>query len=221
MLKTKRLEHITVLKKETGVSSEIIGLRCGKQKPENENLHRHYMEIIVSKKEMLEQLHSFGEQENLLKLLIYGKEFPGYELLLQKVSLKFELIGSFVYYAGERKRKLPERVYRRILFDDRYESFDEVKTQVERICEKSVEDKIVWMVFAKLQFFAETACRFLADEECWWEDTYRAIIEYTLDCGSFTVGKSGKMYLKSLSENLPKELSDRIFYSGEPSDFRM
>ncbi len=221
VLKTKKLEHITVLKKETGVSSEIIGLRCGRQKTKKENLHQHYMEIIISKKEMLEQIHSFGEQTNLLKLLIYGKEFPDYELLLQKVSLKFELIGNFVYDAEGRMRKLPERVYRRILFDDRYETFDEVKTHVERICGKSVEDKIIRMIFAKLQFFAETVCRFLADEECRWEDTYRAIIEYVLDCGSFTVGKSGKMYLKSFSENLPKELADRIFYSGEPSGFRM
>ena len=216
VLKTKRLKHITVLKKENGLSSETIGLCCGKQKLKNENLHRHYMEIIVSKKEMLEQLRSFAEQDNLLKLLIYGKEISDYELLLQKISLKFELIGSFVYKSEGKTKKFLKKIYQRILFDDRYETFDEVKTQVERICQKQVGDEIVWMVFAKLQFFAETVCRFLADKECWWEDTYRAIIEYTMDCGSFTVGKSGKLYTKSSFE----ELKEKIFKISEFPDFR-
>lgn len=216
VLKTKRLEHITVLKKENGLSSETIGLRCRKHKPENRNRRRHYTEIIVSKNEILEQLRSFSEQDNLLKLFILEKEQSDYELLLQKVSLEFELIGSLAYIAGGKTKKLPEQVYRRILFGDHYKSFDKVKMHIERICGKSVEDKVAWMVFARLQFFAETVCRFLADEECWWEDTYRAIIEYTMDCLSFTVGKSGKLYTKSSFE----ELKGEIFKISEFSDFR-
>ena len=176
VLKTKKLEHIAVLKKEAGSGSRISGFVFKKQKAKKECLHKHYMEIIVSKNEMLNQLCSFAEQDNLLKLFILEKEQSDYELLLQKVSLKFELISSFVYHSGGKTKKFPEQTYRKILFDNRYGSFDELKMHLERICQKQVGDEIVWMVFARLQFFAETVCGFLADEECWWADTYRKII---------------------------------------------
>lgn len=103
-----------MLKKEVGSGSGISGFVLKKQKAKKECLHKHYMEIIVSKKEMLDQLCSFAEQDNLLKLFVYEKEPRGYELLLQKVSLKFEIIGSFVYQIGNRTKKFSEKTYRKI-----------------------------------------------------------------------------------------------------------
>ena len=43
------------------------------------NYHHHCWEIVVSENELLIQLQECSPQDNLMKLLIYGKSLPDYE----------------------------------------------------------------------------------------------------------------------------------------------
>lgn len=62
--------------------------------------HMHYNEIVVSKEELIYQLGDSNCWDNLLQLLIYGREHPNFEQLIILTALKCEFLGSLVYSDG-------------------------------------------------------------------------------------------------------------------------
>ena len=172
-----------------------------------EYAHHHLTEIILSKEEYEYQIASFCDWSNLLRLLMYGKELPDYEALLQKVSARLEVIGNFVY-ADENTgtAKAPAEFYQKRLFEACYEDYDETKERIEHICGFSVTEEDARKIYEKLRFLTDNFCPLLTDEEIWWAGSYSVLIEYAV--------------LHEPCSTLPEEVEKEMFSAGFETSWR-
>lgn len=168
--------------------------------------HDHCWEIVVSKKELLIQLAECSIHDNLLKLLIYGKENKDYEQLLLLTSLKFEFLGSLVYPVNKAKTtKPPLKTYIRELFQGSYESPDEVKDSIRKITGSESSNEFARLVFRKLMFVIYTCVPCMADtDELWWMHTYRCFLEYAIEHDEFAYPTTKDV--KTLWDAMPKDI---------------
>lgn len=148
------------------------------------NLKAGYYELIMSSKdEVLYQLDMCGLQENLLKLLFYGKEWKEYQALLLQVSMKYEFLGRMTYVMEGRGIRKPEcDEYAHYLVEGFQESVDEVRWRLESLTEDMVSSDAVRRVFLKFMFVMKTIipCMALTGERIYAEH-YRIIIEYAIE----------------------------------------
>lgn len=194
------------------------------------SFHRHYGEIIVSKKELLLQLATASKHDNLLLLLALGKVLPDYELRLMRAALKFEFLGSLVYMTGGQRGKPPLGKYARLLFQDFYENADDVRLELTRCMNSLITDELARSVFSKLVFIVSCCCPLLAETyEIRSETVYRLLIEYAIDhaCAGYSevehisqvipqdMPESGSA-LAYLCGRLPGELSAALIEAGLP-----
>lgn len=185
------------------------------------NCHHHCFEIVVSEEELLIQLSYFRKHDNLMKLLVYGRELPDFETRLIRASLKFEFIGNFVYAVNDCETRKPQaEVYMKELFQWHYENVDEVKTSIEAIIGESVSDEFAKKIFRKLVFVINTCCPMMSDTfEIWWEHTYRCFIEYAIDNDDFNF--PDKCSILNLFPKVPSCGSLRSFaLEGLPEEFK-
>lgn len=93
------------------------------------SLHSEMYQIVVSRDELYRQLMQFGQNENLFNFLKADKNSSEYTRLLNLLSVKFELIGSFNYVSKASGRKSlakpPIKTYYRYIFDNFCESVEE------------------------------------------------------------------------------------------------
>lgn len=195
------------------------------------SFHRHYGEIIVSKKELLHQLAAASKHANLLLLLACGKTLPDYEVRLMRAALKFEFLGSLVYLTGrDQMGKPPLKKYVRFLFGDFYENTDDIRLELTRYMNAPISDELALSVFCKLVFIVSCCCPLLAETyEIRSEVVYRRLIEYAIDhaCAGYSdvqrisqvipqdVPVSGSV-LAYLCGRLPGELSTALTEAGLP-----
>ena len=174
---------------------------------EKECRHQHLTEIILSKEEYEYQIKSFCDWSNLLRLLMYGKELPDYEALLQKVSTRLEVIGNFVY-ADENTgtAKAPAEFYQKRLFEACYEDYDETKYRIERLCGFTAAEEDARKIYEKLRFLTDNICPLLTDEEIWWAGSYSVLIEYAV--------------LHEPCSTLPEEVKKEMFSAGFETSWR-
>lgn len=185
------------------------------------NYHHHCWEIVVPENELLVQLQECSPQDNLMKLLIYGKSLPDYETRLMRVALKFEFLGSLVFPINEKDTdKPPTKIYVRELFQGSYESLDEVKDEIQRIMNTSVSHEFAKRIFRKLIFVITTCCPMMAETfEIWWEGTYRMFIEYAIEHEDFEFADVDNIW-KACNKEIPKKCCIRSFLlNSMPDDF--
>lgn len=190
--------------------------------------HKDGYEIVVSEEEMMIQLSNNSIHNNLLMLLIYGRDLQNFETRLTRASLKFEQIGRFVYCSSDFKAVKPSAdVYMKELFEGYYETLEEVKERIESIKREVVSLKAANSVYKKLMFIAGLCCLIMSDTyEIWPEHTYRCFIEYAIDndikyTEKFSIAEK---FLKQNSdsqnkrllalEGLPKEFRQKVFSEG-------
>ena len=168
--------------------------------------HHHCWEIVVSKKELMIQLAECSIHDNLLKLLIFGKENEDYEQLLLLTSLKFEFLGSLVYPVNKAKTtKPPLKTYIRKLFQGSYESPDEVNDSIRKITGSEGSNEFARLIFRKLMFAIYTCVPCMADtDELWWVHTYRCFLEYAIEHDEFAYPTAKEV--KNLWEAMPKDI---------------
>lgn len=149
--------------------------------------HHHSFQIVVSKKELMIQLRDCDIHDNLMKLLIYGRDLSDFETRIVRASLKFEFIGDLTYPADDFNFDKPHpKIYMKELFQGRYETIEEVKERIEAITGEPVSDEFAKRIFRKLVFIINTCCLVMADpSEIWQEITYRCFIEYAIDNDNF------------------------------------
>ena len=139
--------------------------------------------IMSSKDEVLYQLDMCGLQENLLKLLFYGKEWKEYQALLLQVSMKYEFLGRMTYVMEGRGIRKPEcDEYAHYLVEGFQESVDEVRWRLQSLTEDMVSCDTAKRVFMKFMFVMKTIipCMALTGERIYAEH-YRIIIEYAIE----------------------------------------
>lgn len=148
------------------------------------NLKASYYELIMnSKDEMLYQLDECGLQENLLKLLFYGKELKEYQELLLQVSIKYEFLGRMTYIMEGRGIMKPEYdEYAHYLVEGFQESVEEVRWRLESLAGEKVSCDTAKRIFMKFMFVMKTIipCMALNGERIYTEH-YRIIIEYAIE----------------------------------------
>ena len=179
------------------------------------NLKAGYYEMIMnSKDEVLYQLDVCGRQENLLKLLFYGKELKEYQELLLQVSMKYEFLGRMTYVMEGREIRKPEcDEYAHYLVEGFQKSVDEVRCRLESLTEDMVSSDATRRVFLKFMFVMKTIipCMALTGERIYAEH-YRIIIEYTIENDELGMKDSDNMWsifpLKKSRARFPYE---RVF----------
>lgn len=92
-------------------------------------LNRKVSDILLTKKELKNQLFNCWEQENLLKLLLQNTKDEVSEKLSLMIAIKFEIISG-MFYVGKNndelvRKKLPQKDYEKILFNDFVENIYE------------------------------------------------------------------------------------------------
>lgn len=182
--------------------------------------HRHCFEVVVPEEELMLQLRYFRKHDNLMKLLVYGRMLSDFEIRLMRASLKFELIGNFVYPVNNCKIQKPHaKVYMKELFQGFYETADEVRDQIEAITGEFVSEEFTKKVFRKLAFIINTCCPMMSDTfEIWPEHTYRCFIEYAIDNDDFNFPDNCS--ISKLFPETPCYGSLRTFVlEGMPEDF--
>lgn len=151
--------------------------------------HQHSRGIVVSKDEALIQLRKYSLQDDLIKILVYEKTVPEYELSLLRIAMRYEFLGSLIYPVTKRKtEKFSEKVYVKELFQGFYESIDEVKEHVEWELREKASDEFVRKIFRKLTFIISQCCFLMAQKsEIWGEGKYRDVIEYAVENDTFDI----------------------------------
>lgn len=198
--------------------------------------HRHCEETVVSKKEFCIQLSNFEHQDNLMGLLLYGKDHPNYDVLLTLVSMKFEYLGSLVFPVSRKKTaKTSAKTYVYKLFKGFYETPDEVGVclghanrdldgQLIVSGEHPPSAETVNRIFQKLLFVVGTCCPCMADSaEFWRWDTYRCFLEYAIehDDFSFFAPCTAQNIMQAIPTGLPVYTNKRSFILGlVPSELR-
>lgn len=207
--------------------------------------HMHYNEIVVSKEELIYQLGDSNCWDNLLQLLIYGREHQSFEQLITLTALKCEFLGSLVYSDGSDTHRKPLiEIYPHELFEIGYADADELTEYVRDIKINSLSQPDIslddaGLLYRKLLFVIYTCVPCIADEtEVWWACTYRYFIEYAIENDSFNYPQTNgfKMYgivdynTPELSkradkrnyvlEHIPDSLRSIIIYKDEISGFR-
>lgn len=174
--------------------------------------HKHNNQIVVPKNELLIQLRESDTHDNLMKLLIFGRQLHDFETRLVRASLKFEFIGSLTYPDDIFRCYKPHpKVYMKELFQGSYETISEVKERIEALTGEPVSDEFAKRIFRKLVFVINTCCPIMADTfEIWEEHTYRCFIEYAIDNNDFDF--SDKCSIRTL-------FPDDIPYSGSLRSF--
>lgn len=147
-----------------------------------EYYHRHFHQIVVSRRELIYQLKSCWNQEDILRLLIYGRELPEYDMYLQKVSCRFEVIGSMVYpVAGFKTSKPGSKEYSRYLFDLYCDSGEEMSLRMEEIAGIKATGDEVALTCRRYRLIASECSRLLSQRnEIAWASEYAAVIDYAL-----------------------------------------
>lgn len=187
--------------------------------------HHDLWQVIVTEEELLYQLSESSNQDNLIRLLMYGKALPDYEIRLMRAALKFELIGSMFYPVDEEyTAKPPAKVYVRELFQGYYETIDEVKDAMQHISKEEVSMEEAKRVFRKMVFVMNTCCLLMAETfEPWWENIYRLLIEWVIQHDDYSfpdkdniwslfpkhIPKGTIIYSEILSR-MPKEFGDKL-----------
>lgn len=143
---------------------------------------RHYQDIVVTFDEYELQLQALEHQNTLLYLLCTGKNYDKYELDIYAVAQQFEFIGSLVYKSyGDTLKREPEQYYYERLFNTYHETVEETAEQLYMVRGEKVTYDYAVQIHKLLHFCAMCICKYLADREVWWVETYMAIIEYALD----------------------------------------
>lgn len=148
------------------------------------NLQASYYELIMSsKEEVLYQLDECGRQENLLKLLFYGKELKEYQELLLQVSMKYEFLGRMTYVFEGRGIMKPEYdEYAHYLVEGFQESVEEVRWRLESLTGEIVGCDTAKRIFMKFMFVMKTIIPCMAlNRERIYTEHYRMIIEYAVE----------------------------------------
>lgn len=190
-------------------------------KTSGRSFHHHCWEIVVSENELLIQIQEYDNQTNLLHLLVYGKDLPDYEARLMRAALKFEFLGSLVFPVDEKNTDKPlAKVYVRELFQGFYESFDEVKDEIQKMMNVPITDEFAKKIFRKLVFVINTCCPMMAETfEIWWKGTYRMFIEYAIEHNNFDFADEDNIW-KSYPKDIPQKDHIRSFLlKGMPDDF--
>ena len=146
---------------------------------EKECRHQHLTEIILSKEEYEYQIKSFFDWSDLLLLLKNGTKWSDDETLLQKIGMKLEVIGNFVY-ADESTgtAKAPAAFYEKYMFESFCEDEEELKFRMKDIYSAPISDGMIRKIFRKYEFTAKAVSSLLADEEIWWAGSYEMLIAY-------------------------------------------
>lgn len=193
--------------------------------------HHHMNEIVVSKRELRNQLlyGCVDYWQTLLRLLTYGKDCPDYETTLLVVSLKFWHLGRLVYPKNKvDSDKLDHKDYAYWLFQGQYETFDEVKEHIGRFHKESVSDELARLVFQKLLFVINTCCPLMADKsEVWCYHTYYSFIEYAIEHDDLGIPECDNMWdaypkrgiprgsVRSyLLKNMPEEFAEKVCHTN-------
>ena len=207
--------------------------------------HEHYNEIVVSRDELIYQLSDSSCWDNLLQLLMYGKEHLDFERLITLTALKCEFLGSLMYSDGlDNHVKPPIETYLHELFESEYADVDELTERVRDIQRNNLirfnlSPDDANLLYRKLLFVIYTCVPCIADAtEIWWAGTYRHFIEYAIDYDSFSYPRteSDKLYgivdynTPELSkwddkrgyvlEHIPESLRSIIIEKDEISGFR-
>ena len=221
-------EKITALFRE--IRREILRVRYGYHALKTGWVyHEHSEETVVSKKEYYIQLSNFSRQDNLIDLLLHGKNHPNYDILLTLVSMKFEYLGSLVFPVSYKKAaKASTKTYVYELFKGFYETPDQVRAHLGYanrdihghpidIKENPVSDETVDRVFRKLLFVVGTCCPCMADSvEFWRWNTYRGFLEYAIehDNFSFFAPCAARNIMQAIPEGLPAKGNKRSYVLG-------
>lgn len=164
---------------------------------------RHYQDIVVSFDEYELQFQALEHQNMLLHLLCTGKDFDDYDVDLYIVAQRFEFIGSLVYKSyGDTLKREPEQYYYDRIFNTYHETVEETAEQLYMIRSEEVTHDFASRIHKLLHFCAMCICKYLADKEVWWVETYEAIIEYTID--------HAEEILANNYSDIPQELKDEI-----------
>lgn len=167
--------------------------------------HRHYGEIIISKRELMHQLSCASKHDNLLHLLTYGKDMPDYDTRLTRAALKFEFLGSMLYATGRGRTEKPcLRRYIELLFQNFYENADDFRIALAHCIPKPVSDERVQRVFCKLLFVMGHCCPLMAETyEIRSEAVYRLLIEYAVEheCTEYVA-------VQSIWESVPSDIPE-------------
>ena len=159
--------------------------------------------IVVSKKELQEQLWFRNEPNVYLRFFACKPDDPRYEEWLTKSAYRLQLLGSFVYlvrctvYPGrltgasgapfytKKIAKPPAKYYKETVFDPCCESLDECKDHLigsfknDNISESEVTDELVRKVFEKYLALQKYALPMLANvEEYGYFSFFRQVLLY-------------------------------------------
>ena len=108
--------------------------RASRSNSESVLFSPHPKQIVVTKKELRRQmLLNFANPNNLLQILVFGKNHPKFEERLTKVCIKLQTASSFIYRRRQETGKLSEREYERYLYDSYCENPAECRVRLEEI----------------------------------------------------------------------------------------
>ena len=151
--------------------------------------HHHFGELVVTKNELIYQLSQHDRHNDLIKLLIFGKELHDYDICLMKASIKYGFLSSLVYRGSRTSNnKPPIKHYVRYVFEGGYENYDEVKENAEALYGKELSDEDAKRIFRKYLFAMIWLCQLMAFEnEIMWSCYHKIVIEYAIEHDDFNI----------------------------------